>query len=257
MSRVVTVFAVWFGLLESQTATVQQMAPELMRWTHVVAPEVEIVSLSHRSSSGSIGKGPVAEPQRLAQGNGEQRITSPALGCANRVEWTAGHSMSPMPKGLPQQLSVDADGAGFCREWAVRSLKGLREPSGYIGRPSGNGLSRPLDLVLAIISEAKRPNDQWGPEVELALWGAMESRFPVESGLTRRLFCNAIGCLVYLEGSVAPAAADVIHATLSSDPLRSLLRSDPVVGHLIGVGATGTRSSEDVTWILVMLSRVH
>lgn len=126
------------------------------------------------------------------------------------IDWDAVTTDSPIPPQMPAASSDDPLEAGFAPEWAERAFKldkGGLAPSMVTCRgvetPCHGHVTlnvRALPLLLAIMSQKRVPADRWAYAVESELRELIRTKVDaVKPTTVSRVFCNAVGCLSYLE----------------------------------------------------------
>ena len=116
---------------------------------------------------------------------------------AKSIDWSRVHDFAPIPRAMPTGEALDAIDAGFSPEWFERSIGEWRAVSVARDGPVTNAAVLPM--AMRIMSESKRPDDVWANEVESKLRTvAVASSVPGVELITRA-FCNAQGCLIYIE----------------------------------------------------------
>ena len=115
------------------------------------------------------------------------------------IDWTTVGPMSPIPTLMPSRSSNDPLEAGFAPQWAERALaESAAVPStARLQRTEPPVLAMPL--ALKIMSQNRNPQDHWAYAVEQHLREVIRSTIEPEHATTARVFCNALGCLCYLE----------------------------------------------------------
>jgi len=159
----------------------------------------------------------------------------------NAIDWETVKPFSPIPDAMPADSSDDPFQAGFAVEWVERSL-GSQEDSGSI--PPG------LKLTLAIASQRRTPDDRWASEMEQNLRDIIRTKFQSQKTPIARVFCNALGCLCYLQGE------DVAQFDIYKELIGQM-------GHQFGinrsdldtVGVIRTPGSQDKKWWLTIVKR--
>jgi hypothetical protein len=160
---------------------------------------------------------------------------------ANAIDWETVKPFSPIPGAMPADSSDDPLQAGFAVEWIERSL-GSQKDSGSI--PPG------LKLTLAIASQRRTPDDRWAYEMEQKLRDIIRTKFQSRRTPIARVFCNAVGCLCYLQGE------DVAQFDISEELIGQ-------TGHQFGihrsdlntVGIIRTPGPQDKKWWLTIVKR--
>jgi len=156
------------------------------------------------------------------------------------LDWQQIHFGSAMPRSLPVAEADEAIKAGFPKEWALRAL-------------SLGALASARDQYLKIISEKRSPGDDWAYGIEHDIWSAIKIRQRSESDPIARVFCNGVGCLIYLEhrGRAQTSAG--------SDLARSLQR-DSLWSAKFGLTSTSTQLwggtlRDQLNWSLIIVLR--
>jgi hypothetical protein len=147
-----------------------------------------------------------------------QTPPSPAKAAAE-IDWNSVTVLSAIPESMPAQSSDDPVEAGFAREWIERSVL-----------PAVDDTSK--SLVMKIATLRRNPNDKWAISTESALRQLIGSTVP--HAKHPRVFCNAVGCLVYVERDLRRIPLSAIVATEHSGPRgRELGIKKEDLGHLI------------------------
>jgi len=99
-----------------------------------------------------------------------------------QINWDAINSGSPIPEQMPMGPSDEPLEAGFARQWIER----VEHPN----YPSWT-------WALEIVSLRRGPDDRWAKRMEQELRDIVRTHLP--TGKNARVFCNAAGCLCYVE----------------------------------------------------------
>jgi hypothetical protein len=151
----------------------------------------------------------------------EARTDSPL----QEIDWTSITAFSPIPDALPTFDSDDPLQAGFSPQWIERSL--------MPGNPDS------AKFAQRIISQRRAPADVWARNMQNALWTLVHTK--VSAGKHARVFCNAIGCLCYVELDVPTDGQDngiVFELLLGADG-RTLKVPRSNLGEIIHYGPDG------------------
>lgn len=110
---------------------------------------------------------------------------SPTMGAeaVRQIDWTAIGSFSPIPESMPTRISDDPVEAGFAPQWIERALT--------------PGYDAYAQFALKIASSVRAPDDEWSYNMRSELRTLVRTKIP--QGKNVRVFCNAVGCLCYVE----------------------------------------------------------
>jgi hypothetical protein len=99
------------------------------------------------------------------------------------IDWLAVGAGAPIPYLMPAAASDDPLEAGFARQWLERAVV----PANTVS----------AKLALDIVSERRTPDDHWAYAMEKELREIIRSK--LQKSKNSRVFCNAVGCLCYVE----------------------------------------------------------
>ncbi len=123
---------------------------------------------------------------------------------AREVDWSTIDVSSPIPDPMPSADSDDPLEAGFAPQWIERR----------VSSPS-------RQFALHIVSVARSPEDQWALDMRKSLRELVGSSVP--KAMNVRVFCNANGCLCYVERDEPGYVLDsIIYTKLLSESGREL-----------------------------------
>jgi hypothetical protein len=206
-------------------------------------------SLHARSAAAS----PPAVAPYLQAPRGENLAAVPtAKGSAHNIDWAAVGPGDPIPASMPTASSDDPLEAGFSPAWARRALKG-RDALAASPPLQRQGVRVPAEaMALAIISRRRAAEDQWAHQVERRLREVI--RGGVKEPTVARVFCNAVGCLCYMERgepeASGAASAAVLDALTSSTGWAKELGVDPAMVYVLPAG-----TAPGPVWQLVFVMR--
>lgn len=169
---------------------------------------------------------PSAEPPRLTAYASAQMQTSEVVSAstsaaeiARKIDWDSVKSRYPIPESMPSSASDDPLEAGFAPQWATRALKdqGAIAASMPLQRKGVTVFAEPM--ALAIMSKKRAPGDLWAEGLERKLREIIHTQVDAGGPTVSRVFCNAVGCLCYMERDGADASAAKFGAI--TEPLTS------------------------------------
>jgi hypothetical protein len=120
------------------------------------------------------------------------------------IAWSTVGKGDPIPALMPTATSANALEAGFSPEWVERSV-----------RPFADG-EESARSMLSIMSEQRASDDAWAQSVEHYLREFIQSQIDVQAPTVSRVFCNAVGCLCYLERTDSALTHLMIYGALTS-----------------------------------------
>jgi hypothetical protein len=132
------------------------------------------------------------------------------------VDWSAISVGSPIPDLMPIGDADDPLEAGFAPQWLERVgfVQGFVSPS--------------RQFALHIVSLTRSPDDRWSLNMRRSLSTLVRSSVP--NAMNVRVFCNAIGCLCYVEREEPYVLGSIVYGKLWGKSGRELhlSRSDLV-----------------------------
>jgi hypothetical protein len=157
------------------------------------------------------------------------------------IDWTSVTSLSPIPNLMPSRSSDDPVEAGFAPQWAERALAdSFAVPSTFrLQRTVPPVLAMPL--ALKIMSQNGNPQDHWAYAVERHLRKVIRSTIEPEHATISRVFCNALGCLCYLErdhNEVGVIIPSILEPLISRDGWAQELGIDPRDAYRLPIGTS-------------------
>ena len=120
------------------------------------------------------------------------------------IAWSTVRKGDPIPTLMPTSTSANSLDAGFAPEWVERSV-----------RPFADG-EESARSMLSIMSTQRAPDDAWADSVEHYLRAFIRSQVDVQAPTVSRVFCNAVGCLCYVERTGSALTLLMIYGALTS-----------------------------------------
>jgi hypothetical protein len=146
---------------------------------------------------------------------------------------------------MPTSISADPVEAGFAPQWAERSL----DPH-----------FASLRGVLAVMANKKRSGDSWPYALEDHLRQVIKMAFEKDSPTVSRVFCNSVGCLVYMERTnsqtrVAPGWFATWQQVVKSPDWAKTSGVDQTRIDITSTSGFPVSADQYTDWILVYLPR--
>jgi len=136
-------------------------------------------------------------------------IAQPALNgrdAARSIDWNAVGIGAPIPDVMPAADSDDPVEAGFAPEWIDRAVV-----------PSLQADQKGQELVREIVSSPRKETDHLAYEVDAKLREIIRTSLP--AGKHARVFCNALGCLCYVERNGPFSQTSIVYHELAKAPM--------------------------------------
>jgi hypothetical protein len=123
------------------------------------------------------------------------------------IDWSTVDAGAPIPSSLPNADSNDPLEAGFAARWIERSLRPVNYEMGQ--------------FALSLVALNEPAKDTWADSMTHALRAIVAAGSPDQR--TARVFCNALGCLCYVEHDVPmlnhPSLLDDLRKNRAIKPL--------------------------------------
>lgn len=174
-------------------------------------------------------------------GNYVGDTTQPTTGSdvAQNIDWESITPGAAIPTAMPTGRSDDPVRAGFSPEWVRRAVAPLH--------------FSPSELVLAISTQSRMPDDRWAYAVEDQMREVIRKKLGGIAQPISRVFCNSVGCLAYVESTrseLPHKAISVIFENLMAASEFGIRQSD-----LKATTSSTTRDGNAVYWVLVCFER--
>lgn len=213
---------------------------------------------SHYPLSSAVSAHVAAEATPAASASSEGAVDTPSETAAKRfvdgvaavqaIDWEKVGSFSPIPRLMPARRAADAVDAGFAPEWIERSIGNWWQAESQ--RYQGKYAYAPVQpMALQIMSQSKSPDDAWANGMESDLTSFIARKSPANAQLLTRVFCNAEGCLCYLEDE-----NDQVLGRPTDNVLASL-RDDPMWTQTYGIKPLTFYRTGTKTWDLILIAR--
>jgi hypothetical protein len=164
---------------------------------------------------------------------------TPGAQAVPQIDWQSVTLGSPIPRPMPVAASDDPSEAGFARQWIERALP----------PPARN-------LASAIVARHRTPEDTWGYDSERELRQFIQTKVATVTPTISRVFCNSVGCLVYLERRGAFLDYRIVYNSLLGEMGHKLaLRPQDGIEDARGEPPPGSDDSSRWSWELTLVRR--